>query len=123
MPLADPPDSSAWPLDMDALIAAPAQHRLLLENERVRVLDTRIAPGERTPVHTHRWPAAHHVISWSAFVRRDDTGAVLLDTRVAGVTAAPGAVLWGEPLGPHTLENVGTAPLHIVSVEIKPPRS
>ena len=115
-------DSSAWPTELDALMAAPAQHRLVLENERVRVLDTRIAPGERTPVHTHQWPAAHHVISWSAFVRRDDKGVVLLDTRTAGVAAAPGAILWGEALGPHTLENVGNAPLHIVSVEIKPPR-
>ena len=44
-----------WPPELDALIAAPKQHRLLLENDRVRVLDTEIAPGDRTPVHTHRW--------------------------------------------------------------------
>ncbi|MEQ1730015.1 MAG: cytoplasmic protein [Vicinamibacterales bacterium] len=109
-----------WPADLDALQAAPAQHRLVLENARVRVLDTRIAPGETTPVHTHQWPAVHHVVSWSAFVRRDDNGDVLLDTRLAGVEAAPGEVLWGQPLGPHTLENVGTTPLHILSVELKP---
>lgn len=112
---------SAWPPELDALQAAPAQHRLLLENDRVRVLDTRIAPGERTPVHTHQWPATHHVVSWSPFVRRDDVGTVLLDTRIDDVTAAPGDVLWGEPLGPHSLENVGDNTLHIVSVELKPP--
>jgi quercetin dioxygenase-like cupin family protein len=52
--------ASDWPWEesLDALSAAPAQHRLLFENAHVRVLDTRIAPGERTPVHTHRWPAA-----------------------------------------------------------------
>src|SRR6478672_1217494 len=116
-----PDDAGSWAPELDALIAAPAQHRVLLENDRVRVLDTRIAPGERTPVHTHQWPAAHHVISWSPFVRRDENGVVLLDTRAAGVTALPGEILWGEPLGPHTLENVGNDPLHIVSVEIKPP--
>lgn len=114
-------DPSAWPAALDALVAAPAQHRLALDNERVRVLDTLIAPGERTPLHTHQWPAAHHVVSWSPFVRRDDKGVVLLDTRTAGLAAPPGAILWGEPLGPHTLENVGHEPLHIVSVEIKPP--
>lgn len=105
--------------DLDALVAAPAQHTLLLENDKVRVLDTRIAPGDRTPLHTHRWPAVHHVISWSAFVRRDRQDVVLLDTRAAGVTAESGAVLWGEPLAAHTLENVGSTLLHIVSVEIK----
>lgn len=112
-------DPSLRPPDLDALRAAPAQHRVILENERVRVLDTRIAPGERTPIHTHRWPAAHHVMSWSPFIRRDADGAVLVDSRAAGVTAALGDVLWGAPLGPHSLENVGHAVLHIVSVEIK----
>jgi quercetin dioxygenase-like cupin family protein len=109
----------SWPPALDALIAAPEQHTLLFENDKVRVLDTRIAPGARTPVHTHRWPAVHHVISWSAFVRRDDRNAVLVDTRMTGTTAAPGAVLWGEPLAAHSLENVGTELLHIVSIEIK----
>lgn len=111
--------SQSWPAELDALVAAPAQHRVLLENTRVRVLDTRIDPGERTPVHTHQWPATHYVLSWSAFVRRDANDVVLLDTRAAGVTAVTGSALWGEPLGPHSLENVGSTPLHIVSVEIK----
>lgn len=108
-----------WPADLDALIAAPAQHRLLLENEQVRVLDTFIAPGECTPVHTHEWPAVHHVLSWSNFVRRDDKGNVLVDTRTSTAIQRP-SVLWGEPLGPHSLENVGSTPLHIVSIEVKP---
>jgi hypothetical protein len=63
-----------WPDSLDALVAAPSQHRLVFENGYVRVLDTRIAPGERTPVHTHRWLASHYVVSWSDFVRRDAEG-------------------------------------------------
>jgi hypothetical protein len=111
---------SDWPWDdaLDALAAAPSQHRLVFENAHVRVLDTRIAPGERTPVHTHRWPASHYVVSWSDFVRRDADGAVLVDTRTAGGRPAPEA-LWGDPLAPHSLENVGAVPLHIISTEIK----
>ena len=112
--------TSPWPPDLDALVAAPVHHRLLLENARVRVLDTRIAPGERTPVHTHQWPAAHYVLSWSPFVRRDAEGTVLLDTRAAGAAPNPPAALWGDPLGPHSLENVGSTPLHVISVEVKP---
>ncbi len=115
---------SAWPWDdsLDALVAAPWQHRLLFENAYVRVLDTRIAPGERTPVHTHRWPAAHYVMSWSDFVRRDADGVVLVDTRAAGARTTPEA-LWGDALPPHSLENVGTGPLHIISTELKSPVS
>ena len=90
---------SRWDASLDALVAAPGHHRLVLENAHVRVLDTRIGPGERTPVHTHRWPAAHYVVSWSDFVRRDAAGAVLVDTRAPGARPVPEA-LWGEPLGP-----------------------
>ena len=104
---------------LDALVAAPAHHRLLFENAHVRVLDTRIAPGERTPLHTHRWPAAHYVLSWSDFIRRDSTGTVLVDTRVTNAARTPPQALWGEALAPHSLENVGTTAIHIVSTEIK----
>lgn len=111
--------SEIWPPELDALNAAPSQHRLLLENDRVRVLDTEIRPGERTPVHTHRWPAVHYVLSWSAFVRRDEFGSVLVDTRKTPFADTPPQVLWGDPLPAHSLENVGDAPLHIISIEQK----
>ncbi len=107
-----------WPENLDALAVAPRHHTRLFENERVRVLDTRIAPGDTVPLHTHCWPAVHHVMSWSDFVRRDQHGAVQVDTR-GKPAAAPGAALWSGPLGPHTLENVGSAELHVVSVELK----
>jgi quercetin dioxygenase-like cupin family protein len=46
-----------WPETMDALVAAPASHRVLLENDRVRVLDVVIEPRAREPEHTHRAPS------------------------------------------------------------------
>ena len=114
----DEKSSWGWPDSLDALAAAPQQHRLLFENERVRVLDTIIQQGERTPVHTHRWPACHYVISWSDFIRRDAEDNVLIDTRVKPASNPP-VSLWGEPLPPHSLENVGFTVLHIISTELK----
>lgn len=35
-----------WPRELDALVAAPDSHRLLLETDRVRVLEVVIEPGE-----------------------------------------------------------------------------
>ena len=34
----------AWPAALDAVAAAPRNHRVLLENEKVRVLDVTVAP-------------------------------------------------------------------------------
>jgi len=47
-----PPSSWPWPDSLDALIAAPDHHSLLFENEHVRVIRTRIFPGQIVPVHT-----------------------------------------------------------------------
>ncbi len=106
-----------WSADLDALIAAPDNHILLLENDRVRVLNTTVAPGDRTPIHTHRWPAVLHILSWSHFVRYDDSGNVLLDTRT--LASLPSEFMWSAPLPPHSLENVGDTTLHIIAVELK----
>jgi hypothetical protein len=109
----------AGPQSLDALAAAPDHHTLLYENDRVRVLDTCIRPGDRTPVHTHRWPAALYVLRWSPFVRFDDRGAVLLDSRMVPALQDPPQALWSAPLPPHSLLNVGETDLHIISVELK----
>ena len=92
-----------WPEELDALRAAPKHHVLLFENEAVRVLDTRIAAGETVPLHTHRWPSALYILSWSDFVRRDGEGKVVVDSR-AGGRLPEGCALWSGPLTAHTLE-------------------
>lgn len=108
-----------WPAELEALIAAPQHHKLLFENDSVRVLDANIPPGEVTALHSHSLAASHIVISWSDFVRYDESGDVLLDSRNLGKTFAPHTALWSEPLGPHRLENGGNNELHIISVEVK----
>jgi len=108
-----------WPDSLDALAAAPDHHKVILENERVRVLDTLIRAGDRTPVHTHRWPGALYILSWSDFVRYNDKGEVLLDSRTVDALKMPPTALWSAPLPPHSLENIGGTDLHVISVELK----
>ena len=107
-----------WPAELDALRAAPRHHTLLFENDRVRVLDTKIAPGETVPLHTHRWPGVLYVLSFSDFVRRDAAGVTLVDSR-KHPRPNEGIALWSEALAPHTLENVGEHDLQVISVEVK----
>lgn len=108
-----------WPEHLDAMTAAPDHHALLLENDKVRVLESLLGPGESTPVHTHRWPSAQYVIGLSDFVRRDGNGNVMLDTREAGSLPAAGTVFWSLPLEPHSVTNVGDSDIRVISVEIK----
>lgn len=108
-----------WPDELDALTAAPTNHQLLLENDRVRVLLTTIPIGATTRVHTHRWPSVEYLITATDFVRRDANGHVLLDTRAADSKPDAGDVLWSGPFPPHSLENVGDTELRVIMVEIK----
>jgi hypothetical protein len=108
-----------WPKELDALIASPRHHKLLFENEFVRVLDTNISPGEMTNVHTHQFPSSLYFLSWSDFLRYDANGSVLVDSRNFPTTPAPGTALWSGPLTAHSLKNIGDNDLHVISVEIK----
>lgn len=104
----------------DAVVAAPDNHKVLLENESVRVLETRVAPGERTPIHTHSLPSTAYFIKWSDFVRYDANGKVLLDSRTMKSKPQPGTALWSPALGAHYIQNVGDSELLVIVVEIKP---
>ena len=104
---------------LDAMAAAPDHHELLLENDRVRVLDSVVRPGESTPVHTHRWPAVLYIMGTSAFVRKDAAGNVIFDSRTAESTLQPGTAVWSGPLEPHSVTNVGNGDIRVVSVELK----
>ncbi|WP_374437177.1 hypothetical protein [Tabrizicola sp.] len=53
----DPTDPASWDDELDAVVAAPNQHRVLFENDRLRVLEVVLEPGDEEPVHHHRWPS------------------------------------------------------------------
>ncbi len=50
-------DPSTWDLALDAVTAAPANHKVLFENDSLRVLEVTLEPGEEEPTHHHRWPS------------------------------------------------------------------
>ena len=108
-----------WPDSLDAMVAAPKHHSVLLEDERVRVLRTIIPAGDIVPLHTHRWGGVAYVESWSHFIRRDERGNILFDSRLAGEPPTAPCAQWMQPLPPHTVENLGPAEISILIVELK----
>lgn len=104
---------------LDAMAAAPDHHTVLFENEKVRVLDAVLDPGQQTPIHAHEWPASLYIVSWSDFVRYDSEGRVLADSRTSGTAPPVGSVIWIAPLPPHSVRNVGNAPLRVIATEVK----
>ena len=114
-----PPDPWPWPDELDGTVAAGENHRVLFENDRVRVLRTLIRAGETAPVHTHRRPTVMYVLSGTSFIRRDDHGALMLDTSQLEPPFVMPPVLWSDFTPAHTLENSGPDDLLVIGVELK----
>ena len=108
-----------WPDSLDAMVAAPEHHEVLLENERVRVLDSRIKPGDTVPVHTHRWASVLYILGTSDFIRYDNEGNAVFDSRTKESSIVGGTVTWSPPLLAHSVENVGNTEIRVVSIELK----
>ena len=104
--------------DVDGVVAAPEHHRVIFENDAVRVLETTIPSGETTPVHTHLARTVNYVVSGSHFVRRDESGATMFDTRSDPAFALP-RVVYSPPTPRHTIENTGPDDLVVIGVELK----
>jgi hypothetical protein len=103
------------PAALDAVVAAPDSHKILFENDRVRVLEVSIPPGKREPVHTHSRPSVMYVDRRPPIKYFDGDGKLVFQTRGSTGTATS----WLEPEGPHSVENVGTETYHAIRVELK----
>lgn len=107
-----------WPGTMDALIAAPASHRVLLENDRVRVLEVVIEPGAREPEHTHQ-AASVMIVDEPARIRYYAGSALQFESQTPDRSPSGVRVRWIEPEGPHSVENIDQRRYHAIRVELK----
>ncbi len=84
--------------ELDGVAVAPGNHRVLFENEEVRVIDITIAAGrdhaDCTP--TSPRPVLYR-LSGSHFIRRDEHGATLFDSRADPVLRDAGGVVQRVP--------------------------
>ena len=106
--------------ELDGVVVAPDNHKVIFENDMVRVLETTIVSGEVTPLHTHLAPTVMYVLSGSHFIRRDEDGATMIDTRATPDFVLP-RVLFAASTPRHTIENTGIDDLVVIGVELKGP--
>ena len=91
----------------------PDKYKVVFENDRVRVLEYRDEPGERTSPHDHPDSV---MVTLSSFDRRlIGEGGESRD-----VTLERGMVRWLDAQT-HSGENIGTTPTHVLFVELKGP--
>ncbi len=107
------------PGDQDALVASPANHTVLYENQDVRVLDVHSKPHTREAPHTHQMPGV-------MYIERQGAGTMNTPENPAGVSHPTDPnfkprVIATKPQGLHWTENTGEVPFHAIRVELKHP--
>ena len=91
----------------------PDKYKLVFENERIRVLEYRDKPGDRTSPHRHPDSVMYTL---SSFSRRLIHGDQQRDVQMEA-----GRVNW-LAAQEHSGENIGTTDTHVLFVELKEPR-
>ena len=108
---AEPAPTTAGPVD--GLVSSPANFKLVLENEHVRVLQFTLEPGALDHWHTHP-PRFGYVLS-GAKIRVTEA-----DGSQKDYDEKTGDNYWGEFAPLHDTLNIDTKPFVALLVEVKP---
>jgi len=99
----------------DAAVAAANAYHVVHDDDRVRVLELRIAPGEKTAVHRHPDMVVVMVEGGTFRFGGPHSSSTPADLDIPSGT-------WSfQPADRHTTENIGTTVVHGFLIEIKPP--
>ncbi|PCI31487.1 MAG: hypothetical protein COB53_13140 [Elusimicrobia bacterium] len=96
---------------IDPTIVAADNYKLLFENEKVRVIEMRMAPGTGDNKHSHRDQTVHFIKGGQIKVHLEDGTHIDWDF-------PDGHTVWHEAWT-HRLENVGSTHLHAIILEPK----
>lgn len=122
-----------WPDSLDAVKAAPHNHKVIFENDQIRILDVILEPYEYEQMHTHRFQSVmfgpntdtsqfdiiyyrygydslHHSYSVKDSVKQHSGG------RGPDTTYAADLM---RPEGPHRIKNLSKVRIDVFRVEFK----
>lgn len=111
-------NSSVWKennkstLNIDALKASPANFKLLLDNDSVRVLEYTLDPGKKDEWHTHPAKSSYVVSGGQLKVYLENREIIMADEK-------EGTASWLHAVGKHYVENIGKTTVKIILTEIK----
>lgn len=111
----------AWshPDLLDSVHAAPKQHEVMFENDRIRLLEVMILPGESEQLHGHKYPSVFAFDSVQpALHDQTPDGKALEIPRGLMNNEFPACLAMG-PQELHAATNVDSFPQHFYRLEFK----
>jgi len=96
----------------DPVTISPQYYTVLLDSNHVRVLEYRLAPGQREAMHAH----PDYVVY---FFQQAKLRATYPDGHTSETVVTPGETLYRKTLS-HAIENIGDTEVHALLVELEP---
>lgn len=100
-------------LAQDLATTAGKHARVVLDNDKVRVIELTMPPGSSTGMHSHD-------DSVVVFLTGGMAAQTLADGTTRQLEQKPGSVLWSDPVT-HDTRNRGKATVRTLVIELKPP--
>jgi hypothetical protein len=94
----------AKPDARDAVAVSPDTHKVLIDNDTIRILDVNLPPGTKEPAHSRAWPA----------ILIADTPRPAASPQVRNFESR-----WQEAQAPDRVAPNGTTPVHYLEIDLK----
>jgi beta-alanine degradation protein BauB len=95
----------------DPVKIAPDKYKVILNNDKVRVLEVRLKPGDKSAMHSH----PNYVIY--SFTN-STVKFTFKDGKTADVKTKAGECMWRNAES-HAVENTGKNEVHVLNIELK----
>jgi quercetin dioxygenase-like cupin family protein len=95
----------------DIVVISPDVHKVIFENDAVRMLEVTVKPGAKVPLHTN--PENINYILKGGTLRLIDANGSFVDVPLEERQVIP------APVGRHAVENIGPSEVRTLCVELK----
>lgn len=103
--------SSQVPPDQDPVKISPQYYKVRVDNEYLRVLEYRLKPGQREPMHSHPCGVVYYLTGTKWKVTSPDG-------KITESETTPGEIVW-RGLTTHAVENIGKTEARALAIELK----
>ena len=100
-----------FPASMDPMVVASDTHKIVFENERVRVMEVTFQPGQKIAAHTHPDHFVYELSAGQVTISKPDGTSHVVDMM-------PGRVVWINA-GIHWAVNSGSSVVKLLLTELK----
>ncbi len=121
-----------WADSLDAVKAAPHSHKVLFENDKIRILEVTVEPYAFEPIHTHRFPSVmfgpdndtsqfkvvYYTYSYDT-TRHTYFAKDSIQQCQGGPPMEPNVGNYMKPEGPHRVKNLSNVRIDVFRVELK----